>query len=920
MTILPRIALALAAAGALSLAASTAHAGGPLANCSDGVPFLWPNGGQDIVWNPDQGDLGPLDKTSADDFVEDSFGQWQEIDSATISFVQGADLPVNVDETNFGPFLEPTEPDGLSAIVYDDTGAIFDLVFGPDSGVLGFAGPEWIDPTNCTILEGLSFLNGPAFDPADTNVGFAIMVHEFGHFSNLAHSQTNGGILLGLAIGEPQSSGPDPFNTFGAPTVDDFANLGLIETMYPFFFGSVFGVESPGRDDITMISRLYPEDDHFPGTATLDGSILGSNGTTRISGVNVIARNVADPFLDAVSAISGDFTDEVDPAVSDVVGTYRFTGLTPGAQYAVFVDQILQGGFSTPPLLQLPGPEEFHSGDGESNSDAPDTFVAVSAAAGATTAGVDVIFNSPQPGQPLGVGDDGSVELFPPFPFDFCGRRFDSLVVNANGNVTFGAADSTFLESAFAHLIGPPRIAGLWDDLNPTEGGTVVFEQSSNSFTLRWTNVPEFGGIGANSFTITLNRKDRLTEIIGPLIGSRFEVAYGGITATDGLVGYSCGGALTSGFEEESNLSAISGRIGSPILPNGAIFEEFVEGVEAFDLAGTKRFHGVNRIADLFELGQGNDNVDDAIHLPFLPFNSAFIPFATIIEPTGGDIDFYSIDADAGEIVAIEVVRGNFDSLLGVFDADTGALLAVDDDGGDGLLSRLLLQVETDTRLAFAVTAFPDVDFVGAGGSGGRYTLFVNTYRGEPIDLGDDDSLEADLGGFAFRFQGTPRTSVFVNSNGSLSFEAGDPSFDATPAALLAGPPRIATLWTDLDPTGSLGNPGLILLDTSSNSAVVHYVSVSQFLSETPNYFSAELGKNGRFTLRWGPTDRSATPFAPPILVGATEGNGAADPGPTDLSDGRQDNTGTTYETFEVFRTLNLLDNFDLFFDRVEFR
>ena len=63
----------------------------------------------------------------------------------------------------------------------------------------------------------------------------------------------------------------------------------------------------------------------------------------------------------------------------------------------------------------------------------------------------------------------------------------------------------------------------------------------------------------------------------------------------------------------------------------------------------------------------------------------------------------------AGDILAVEVVRGALDSVIGVFDADTGELLAADDDGGNGLLSRLLLQADSDIRLAVAVSTYPDL-------------------------------------------------------------------------------------------------------------------------------------------------------------------------------------------------------------------
>jgi hypothetical protein len=317
----------------------------------------------------------------------------------------------------------------------------------------------------------------------------------------------------------------------------------------------------------------------------------------------------------------------------------------------------------------------------------------------------------------------------------------------------------------------------------------------------------------------------------------------------------------------------------------------------------------VNRIVDLTEIRR-NDSIARATPLGRLPFDSANPAFATVIDPDRDDVDYYSFRVKAGDILAIEVVRGTLDSVIGVFDADTGELLATDDDGGNGLLSRLLLQANANLRVAVAVSTYPDLQFVGVGESKGRYSLYINTYRGTILDIDDDDAVPVALAR-PFFFQGQVRNSVFVNSNGSLSFGNGDTSVDATVPAFLAGPPRISPLWTDLDPTGSLGNQGLVVVDANARPAAVHFVSVSEFFSSNPNYFTAELGDFGKVTLKWGPTARGEA------LVGTTQGAGAADPGPTNLSRFGLRPNGTTYESFEFNKSTRGVSDFDLFFNEI---
>ena len=714
---LTRMWAAIVGMALISLALTT-EAGGPLLLCGPGVPFLWPNGGTNIPFNPDQGDLGILSNADATAATADAFQAWEDVATSTASYANAGTLPVDVDETNFFFFLFPGLQDNLSPIVFDDDGAIFDLLFGPESGVLGFAGPDVLDPAECAITEGAAFLNGPAIGTLEGLLD--LMVHEFGHYTNLDHTVVNGQIFLG------DTTGPTPDNaTFGFPPFPD--GVEVIETMYPFVF---FGVDqlsrTPDKDDIAILSTLYPEPDFFATTGTITGTV--SIREKELSGVNVIARNLADPFGDAASAISGNFTQGSPPN-----GTYTINGLTPGAEYAVFVDGILLGGFSTPPRLALPGPEEFHNAVGnESGTDDPLAFDAVTVVAGSPSDDIDVIFNPYLANTPLPVGEDGSVEVFLPFQVRLCNQRFDSVFINANGNLSFGVPDFQFIENIPEFLGGPPRVAGLWRDLSPFNfftgepQGSVSFSETRRAFTVHWRDVPEFPDFGSNSFSIILH----------PLFDF-FEIRTHRLTAANGLVGLSCGAAVTSQFEQERDLSAFLNRDprrhrrgrNRAFLPTDkpAIFELFDN--DDHDLSGTRLMSTTIPLVDRFER---NNRLRGAKLIP-LPFSTLPESRFTEIRPAGGDVDYFKIqNLKTGQTLVAETLSGQIDSVLGVFDA-AGNLLVADDDGGSGVLSRIEFKVPADGRYFIAVSTFPDFEFTGSGNTDptfgvGRYVLDVETF------------------------------------------------------------------------------------------------------------------------------------------------------------------------------------------------
>jgi hypothetical protein len=107
-------------------------------------------------------------------------------------------------------------------------------------------------------------------------------------------------------------------------------------------------------------------------------------------------------------------------------------------------------------------------------------------------------------------------------------------------------------------------------------------------------------------------------------------------------------------------------------------------------------------------------------------------------------------------------------------------------------------------------------------------TRTAATFRGDlgrRLALGDDATLQEALA-FAFGFYGAAQSSVFVNSDGNLSFTRGDDaSTDRSLGRVLSGPPRAALFFADLDPAKGGG----IFVSSAASAFTVTWCSVPDF-------------------------------------------------------------------------------------------
>jgi hypothetical protein len=185
----------------------------------------------------------------------------------------------------------------------------------------------------------------------------------------------------------------------------------------------------------------------------------------------------------------------------------------------------------------------------------------------------------PDVGAPIRLEDDDSQVVALPFAFSFYGKRYSELFVNSDGNVSFTQKDDASTERNVSRLLGgPPRIAPLLADLDPSVGGTVSSFSTSDHFSLTWKNVPQFGKQDQNTFQVTLWSDGRIDFVYDAALTRTLDEGVAGIAPGEAAAG------LTS-----LDFSSSAAAVGA-----GAVAESF-RAEDAIDtVAVARRFYATH--------------------------------------------------------------------------------------------------------------------------------------------------------------------------------------------------------------------------------------------------------------------------------------------------------------------------------------
>ena len=182
--------------------------------------------------------------------------------------------------------------------------------------------------------------------------------------------------------------------------------------------------------------------------------------------------------------------------------------------------------------------------------------------------------------------------------------------------------------------------------------------------------------------------------------------------------------------------------------------------------------------------------------------------------------------------------RDQVEPLTPAATADVGEIAVIEDDGTIFLTANAFDLANIGLRFRRS----------GAGYEVSRIDAAFRSALGPRLTLGDDDTVRVGLPA-ALGVFGASAGEAFVNSDGTITFNAGDnSSSDRSVGRFLGGVPRVAAFFADLDP--SVG--GRVFAQADASALTVTWCAVPGF--DDPNTVSAQatIQTDGTVEIKFG--------------------------------------------------------------------
>lgn len=456
----------------------------------------------------------------------------------------------------------------------------------------------------------------------------------------------------------------------------------------------------------------------------------------------------------------------------------------------------------------------------------------------------------------LFASDDDSVQyLLQGSPVNVAGNLRTQLWINSNGNVTFGGGDSTGIPTDSGMRNGPERLALNWRDLDPTAGGEVWVFEDTGAVVVDYHNVPIVNALASQDTFSGCIRFESTGAV-------EMEVYSG--SSGEAIVGYSFGGLGGAAPSQPTDLTAV---VPLSLSGQGAVFEHFIPG-GVQDLIGTVIRIDVPTSSGIYAF--------DVVGIT--PAVTELFP------PNGPNIGLASL-----------VIRGRgfrlgtqvfFDSTPAqIVDHLSNEELLIRTPPGPSGLADLTISVPGETPIVL-----PDAYL---------YEPLATTNIAIPFSPGSSIELPF-LHGYVFPFHSRWHDSIWLNANGTLTFDDPDASPQPTVSAFENGPPRIALSWADWQ----WGPSSVLAISITPYFLRIGFVNVISPVAGQTVSLSINLSHHGEIFH----TFSHGFPAAETVLVGQSPGLGISSVnGAIDINAGATA-TMPFASSFEMFDSVNLFD------------